>query len=70
MYLSRFRMLIHEFLNKDLDILPKEALLIVMDSKYDMFMAKNGKDNKKTGNISRRMHFVRNGDNYKIQKMD
>ena len=36
MALSHFRMLIHEFLNKDPDIVPEEAHLIVLDSKYAM----------------------------------
>ena len=36
MALAHFRMLIHEFLNKDPDIVPEEAHLIVLDSKYAM----------------------------------
>ena len=44
--LAHFRMLIHDFLNKDPDIVPEEDPLIVLDSKYDMCMAKNGKDTK------------------------
>ena len=55
-------MLIHESLNKDLDIVTKEAPLIVLYSKYDMCMAKNGKDAKHTRYIARRMHLVRNGE--------
>ena len=54
-------MLIHEFLDEDTDRVKKEAPLIVLDSKSAMCMAKNGKDTKHTGNIARRMHFVRNG---------
>ena len=61
MALAHFRMLIHEFLKKGTDIVPEEAPLIVLDSKYDMCMAKNGKDTKHTRQISRRMHLVRNG---------
>ena len=57
MDLAHFRMLIHELLNKDLDILPEEAPLIVLYSKPDMCMAKNGKDTKHTRNIARKMHF-------------
>ena len=34
MALAHFRMLIHELLNKDPDIVPEEAPLIVLDSKY------------------------------------
>ena len=36
MALAHFRMLIHEFLNKDPDIVPEEAPLIVLDSKSAM----------------------------------
>ena len=53
-------MLIHELLNKDPDIVPKEAPLIVVDSKSAMCMAKNGKNTKHTRHIARRMHLVRN----------
>ena len=60
MALAHFRMLIHELLNEDPDIVPKEAPLIVLDSKYAMCMAKNGKDTKHTRHISSRMHSVRN----------
>ena len=62
MALAHFRMLIHEFLNKDTEIVPEEAPLIVLDSKYAMCMAKNGKDTKHTRHIARIMHLVRNGE--------
>ena len=62
MALAHFRMLIHEFLNKDPDIVPEEAPLIFLDGKSAMCMDKNGKDTKHTRHISRRMHFVRNGE--------
>ena len=62
MALAHFRMLIHELLNKDLDIVPEEAPLIVLDSKSSMCMAKNGKDTKHTRQIARMMHFVSNGE--------
>ena len=68
MALAHFRTLIHELLNKDPDIVPKEAPLIVLDSKSAMFMAKNGKDDKHTRHIARRMHFVRNGEKFKMYK--
>ena len=70
MALAHFRMLIHEFLNKDPDIVPEEAPLIVLDSKSAMCMADNGKDTKYTRHIARRMHFVRNGEKCKMQKID
>ena len=61
MDLAHFSMLIHELLKKDPDIVPEEAPLIVLDSKYSMCMAKNGKDTKHTRHISGRMHLVSNG---------
>ena len=70
MALVHFRMLIHELLKKDPDIVPEEAPLVVLDSKYAMCMANNGKDTKHTRNIARRMHFVRNAEKYKIHKID
>ena len=66
--LAPFRMLIHELLKKYLDIVPEEDPLIVLDSNSDMCMAKNGKDTKHTRHISRRMNFVRNGENLKMHK--
>ena len=62
MALAYFRMLINELLNKDPDIVPEEAPLIVLDSKSAMYMAKNGMDTKHTRHIARRIHLVRNGE--------
>ena len=70
MALAHFRMLVHELLNEDPDMVPKEAPLIVLDSKSAMCMAKNGRDTKHTSHITRRMNFVRNGDTCKMQKID
>ena len=61
MDLAHFRMFIHELLNKDPDIVPEEAPLIVLDSKSATCMANNGKDTKHTRHIARRIYFVRNG---------
>ena len=68
--LAHFRMLVHELLNEDPDMVPKEALLIVLDSKSAMCMAKNGNDTKYTRQIAMRMHFVRNGEKCKMHKID
>ena len=70
MALAHFRMLVHEFLNDNPDMVPKEAPLMVLDSKSAMCMAKNGKDTKHTRHIARRMHFVRNGEKCKMHKID
>ena len=57
MALAHFRVFIIELINEDPDMVPKEALLVVFDSKSAMCMAKNGKDTKHTRHIVRRMHF-------------
>ena len=70
MALAHFIMLIGELLNKDPDIVPEEAPLIVLYSKYDIFIAKNGKDTKHTRHIARRIHFVKNGEKCKMHKIN
>ena len=62
MALEYFRMLIHELLNKDPDIVPEESPLIILDVKYYVFMSNNGMDTNNTRHISRRVNFVRNGE--------
>ena len=57
MALAHFRMLVNELLNEDQDMVPKEAPLIVLDSKFSICMAKNGKDIKHHRHIARRMNF-------------
>ena len=70
MYLAHFRMLIHKLLNKDPYIVPEKYPVIVLDSKYAMCMARNGKDTKHTRHIASRIHFVRNGEKFKMHKTD
>ena len=70
MALAHFRMLIYEFLNKDPDMVPKEAPLIILDSKSAMCMDKNGKDTKKTRHIARIIHYLRNGEKCKMHNID
>ena len=60
MALAHFRMLIHELFNKDPDIVPEEAPLIILDSKSAIYMPNNGKDANHTRHIYRGVHFVRN----------
>ena len=69
MALSHFRMLIHELLNKDPDMVPNEGPLNVLDSKSAMCMAKNGKDTKHTRHIERKIHSVRNGEKCNMHKI-
>ena len=70
MALAHFIMLVHELLNEDPDIVPKEAPLIVLDRKSAQCMAKNGRDTKHTIHIARRMHFLRNGEKCKMNKIE
>ena len=70
MDLAHFRISIHEFLNKDPDMVPEEAPLIVLYIKSAMWTAKNGKDTKHTRHIARRMNLVRNGKKYKMHNID
>ena len=61
--LAHLMVLIHEFLNKDPDVVPEEFPLIVLDGKYAVCMANNGKDTKYTKRVARRVYFLRNGSN-------
>ena len=70
MALAHFRMSINELLNKDPDIVPEKAPLIVLDSKCAICMAKNDKDNKHTRQIERRIHFLSNGEKCKMHNID
>ena len=62
MALAHFRMLIHELLNKDTHIVSEEYFLIILDRKSTVCMSSNGNDTKHTRHISKRVHFVRNGE--------
>ena len=70
MALAHFKMLVHEIFNDDPDMVRKKDPLIVLNRKYTMCMANNGKDTKHTRNIASRMHFLRNGDKCKNEKID
>ena len=70
MTLAHFRMSIHEFLNKDPDVVSEEATIIILDSKSAVCMDNNGKDTKHTRHIARRVSFVRKGENWKMHKID
>ena len=56
--------------NKDTDIVPEEALMVVLDSNSDMCMANNGKDTKHTRHITRKNDFLGNGEKCNIQNID
>ena len=55
MNLSQFSMLNNELFNKDPDVVPEQAPIVIFDSKSAVCMNKNGKDTKHTIHITRRM---------------
>ena len=57
-------------MNKDPDLFPEEDPPTILDSKYAVFMARNDMDNNNTRNISIIIHFLSNGGNGKIHKID
>ena len=63
-------MLIREFLNKDPDIVPEEAPIIILDSNSGVCMSNDVKDTKHTMQIKRRAKDIINEENFKIHKID
>ena len=57
-------------LNKDPYIVQEGYPLIVLDSRSAIYMANNCKDTKHTRHIARRIHFVRDGEKCKMNKVD
>ena len=70
MALAHFSMLIHEFLNKDPDIVPEEVPLIIFNKNYAVCMANNGKDTKHTRHIEMIRHIVSNEEECIMHKID
>ena len=70
MPLAHFIMIKNELMNNDTDVVTEKSPLIILDSKSYVCMANNGKDDKQTRHISRRVHFVRNGQEYNLQKLE
>ena len=62
-------MLIHEFLDRDTDIVPEESILTVFYRNYDVHMDNNVKDTKHTRHTARSVNFVRNGKNEKCTRL-
>ena len=56
-------------MKKDPYMVPQEAPIIVLDSESYVCMSNNGKYTKNNRNISRRVHFLRNGDKCKLHKI-
>ena len=69
MDLAHLRMLIHDFFNKDPDLVPYEAPLTILDIKSAVFMYKKDKGTNHNRNIDRIVHFLRNGENCKLHKI-
>ena len=67
---SNFRMLTHELLNRDPDIVPEKAPLIILDKNSAVCIDNDGKYTRHTRHIYRRVHFVRNGEKCKIHKIE
>ena len=57
-------------LNKDPYIVPEEAPLNILNSKSDVCMYNNGKYTKHTRHIAIRVHFIINGEKWKMHKID
>ena len=70
MNLARLRVLIHDFLNKDTDIVPEEAPIIILDRNSNVCMSKNGKYTNHTRHFARRVHLVRDGKIFKMHRID
>ena len=66
--LAHFVKLNNEFTKIIIVVVPEQALLIILGRKSAIYMANNGKDTKHTREISRRMNFVRNGDECNLHK--
>ena len=58
--LSNFKMLMNEMINKDPDVVPYQALLLLLDINSAVCVDKNSNDKKHTRHMARRIHFVRN----------
>ena len=57
-------------MNKDPDIVTEEDPLNILDSKSVVCMSGNGKDTNHTRQIDREVHFVRNGEKWKMHKVE
>ena len=57
-------------MNKNPDIVPEESPLIILDSKSAICMAKNGEDTNQIRQIDIRVQSVRNGENWKMHKIE
>ena len=56
-------------LNKDPDVVSEKASIIILNIKSAICMAENGKDTKQTIHISRKIHCLRNGEEWNLHKI-
>ena len=68
MYLANFIMLNNELMKKDINLVPEQAPLIILDRKSSVFMYNDVKDTKHTRHISRRIQFWINGEEWNLYK--
>ena len=66
---AHFRMINNELINRYPDVVPEQAPLIVLGIKSSACMDNNGEYTKHTIHISRRMNFVRNGEDLNLHKI-
>ena len=68
MAIETFMVINNELLNKDPDMFPEKAPIIILDIKSAICVDKIVKDTKHTRHISRRINFVRNGEERNFHK--
>ena len=68
MDIAHFRMINYYSLNKNADVVPEQAPLIILDVKSSVCMDKNGEDTKHTRHIFIIVNFLRNGEEYNFHK--
>ena len=66
MDILHFSMINNDLMNEDTDAVPYQAPLITLYRKSAVFMANNGEYTKHTRHISRRMHYVRNVEEFNM----
>ena len=67
-YLAHLGMINNELLNKDPDVVPEQAPLIILVRKSAICVDGNIKDTKHTRHIFRRIHLLINGEECNLQK--
>ena len=67
--LAHFRIINNELLNKDLDLVPEQAHIIILDIKSSTCMDNSDKDKKHIRQISRIMNISRYGEECSFHRM-